>query len=359
MTLIESTLFAILRSALGIRKLASPVNLTAPQWKMLLAAALQQQVAALVFEVLNTNGSNMPDAIKSKWQKYSDFSARRFDAQLMALTQLSAILEAENVRMMVLKGMGLALCYPQPQLRECGDIDIFCYGDYDKVNEFVVSSGLDPKARETEEKHFGFEIGGIEVENHRKFCTDNNRANIYIGNVLMEMSADQPHSDPRLPGILFPSVQMGALHLVAHTLMHLWWSGITLRHLCDVTAYFRRHKAEIDFMQLRSVLAEAGLEKSAALLFDLCNRHLGLDLDLSEWQQYGEDAAETVLRSIFHPFKNSCFTRDPFRKFHRKVVMHRFRSRLYRLVYVEKYQETFLGSFVIFTHPVGLHRLDI
>jgi len=295
----------------------------------------------------------MPDDIKSQWQIYSNFSAKRFDAQLMALTQLSAILEAENVRMMVLKGIGLALCYPQPQLRECGDIDIFCYGDYDKVNEFVVSSGQDKNARETEEKHFGFEINGIEVENHRKFCTENNRANIFVGKVLMEMSAEEPSQDPRLPGILFPSIQMGALHLVVHTLSHLWWSGITLRHLCDVTAYFRRHKADINFAQLRSVLAEAGLEKSAALMLGLCNRHLGLDIDLSDWQQYEKDAAETVLHSIFHPFKNSCFTRDPFRKFYRKVVMHRFRKKLYRLVYGEKYPETFLGSFVLLSHPIN------
>lgn len=36
------------------------------------------------------------------------------------------------------------------------------------------------------------------------------------------------------------------------------------------------------------------------------------------------------------------------RKFYRKVVMHRFRKKLYRLVYGEKYPETFLGSFVLF-----------
>jgi len=359
MNVIESTLFAILRSALGIRKFTSPVKLTARQWSMLFSTALQQKVASIVYDELNTAGSDIPEEIKSRWQEYSNFSAQRFDAQLMALTRLSAILEAENVRLMVLKGIGLALCYPEPQLRECGDIDIFCFGDYDKVNEFVLASGLDPEARETEEKHFGFEINGIEVENHRKFCTENNRANIHIGKVLMGMSADKPHSDPRLPDIVFPSIQMGALHLVVHTLVHLWWSGITLRHLCDVTMYFRRYKADIDFVQLRSVLTEAGVEKSAALLFELCNHFLGLELDLSDWQQYKKDAAETVLYSIFHPFKNSCFTRDPIRKFHRKVVMFSFRSKLYRLVYGEKYPHSFLGSFVILSRIVGHHRLDI
>jgi len=33
---------------------------------------------------------------------------------------------------------------------------------------------------------------------------------------------------------------------------------------------------------------------------------------------------------------SSCFTRDPFRKFYRKVVMYRFRKKLYRLVYGNK-----------------------
>jgi len=39
--------------------------------------------------------------------------------------------------------------------------------------------------------------------------------------------------------------------------------------------------------------------------------------------------------------------------------MFRFMSRLYRLVYDEKYQESFLGSFVLFSNPIGLHRFDI
>jgi len=345
MNKVQTILGSILRSALEGKQLKAPVELNRRQWKELFKRTIQQQVAALVYEELA--GSTMPDDVRADWQAYTQFSARRFDTQLMALTRLAALLEAENVRMMVLKGFGLALTYPQPQLRECGDIDIFCYDDYDKVNDFIISSGLDPEARETEEKHFGFEVNGIEVENHRKFCTDSNRANRHVGKVLMKMSSDEPLRDPRLPGILFPTPQMGALHLIAHTLMHLWWSGITLRHLCDVTQYLRSYADRIDFAQLHEVLAEAGLDHSASLLLSLCHQLLGLEYDKAIWPKCCADSLETILHSIFHPFKNSCFTRDPFRKFYRKVVMHRFRARLYRIVYGEQYPESFLSSFVI------------
>jgi len=343
---VQSTIFIILRSALGVGELPHTLSLSPLQWKALFEMALQQKLAALVFDELKSVECDMPESVKSRWKLYADFCAQRFDAQLMTMTQLSAMLEAEKINMMVLKGIGLALTYPKPELREYGDIDIYCFDDYDRVNELVISSGLDRNARETEEKHFGFEVNGIEVENHRLFCTQKNHANIYIGKVLKAMSADEPYSDPRLPGIFFPSVQMGALHLIMHTLAHLAWSGITLRHLCDITTYFRRHQSELDLGKLRETLQEARVEKAAALLLNTCNRHLGLDLDLSGWMQYEKDATCTLLESIFHPFKNSCFTSDPIRKLYRKFVMHRFRTRFYSLVYDEKYPDSFIDSFV-------------
>lgn len=346
---LESALFNILRSALGFKEETASIELTPKQWRKLFYMAVQQKVAAILYFGLEAIGHNLPEDLRHQWKSYATFSTRRFDTQLMVLNQLSASLEMENIKMMVLKGLGLALCYPKPELRECVDIDIYCKDNYEKVNDFILSSGLGKNTTETEDSILdferGFEVGGILVESHRKFCAGDNHAGNYVDHILTEMSSQEPYTDPRLPGILFPSVQMGALHLIMHTLSHLAWSGIVLRNICDIALYLRRHQSEIDFEQLRSVLKAAGIEKSSALLMDICKRHLGLSIDLSAWEQYEADEAETVLHSLFHPIRSSALTRNPFGKFHRKVKAHRFRTRLHRLAYGEEFPDSFLKSF--------------
>ena len=352
---LETALFAILRSALGMEVRTSSVKLAPQGWKKLFEVAAEQKVAALVYHEIEAKGYDIPDDIRQEWKSHASFSAGRFDAQLMVLNRLAAGLETEGIKMTVLKGLGLALCYPKPELRECADIDIYCHDLYERVNDFILDSGLGKNATggdgNVPDFEKGFEIGGILVENHRKFCAGTNHAASCIDKILTEMSRREPYGDPRVPGIVFPSVQMGALHLIMHTLSHLAWSGIALRNLCDVTVYLDRHRSEIDFEQLRNILKDAGIEKSSALLIDICKRYLGLAIDLSSWDRYEKDASEAVLHGLFHPIAGSALTRNPFCKFHRKVKAFRYRKKLHCLVYGEEFPDSFTKSFAFLRKP--------
>jgi len=345
---LESLLFSLLGGALGLKKgPVGPFFLAPSEWSELYRLSICHSVGTLVYGELRTIENNMPANIESVWRAHFDYCLERFDAQVMSLSILGATLDVEGIRMMVLKGFGLALAYPHPELRECADIDIYCFDDFERVNKLVVSSGLCEKTEDTEEKHICFEVSNIEIENHRQFTTEVNRANILIGKALKEMSAEEPILDPKMPGVLFPSATMGALHVLMHSLTHLAWSGIRVRHLCDIAAYFNRYMSDIDIARVRAELREAGLEPASAMLLRLCADNLGLEIDLSDWAGFSKKDLEIAYRRIIHPFEASSSTKNPLLKFSRKIIMFRHRKQLHKIVYGEKFPDSFLDSFAV------------
>lgn len=348
MTKLEKIIFGILSDALSKGSSSQNLILSPSEWKELGEMAIRQGVGSLVWEQLKSGWNNMPEDIKSGWEAYADFSSRRFDAQLLALSHLSTVLENEGLRMMPLKGLGLALCYPRPELRECNDIDIYCFDDFDRVNSLLSEKGLCTEMKESEEKHVVFCFDGIEVENHRKFTTEYNKASILVGRILRELSAGDTQSFPELPGMIFPSPLCGALHLVFHTLSHLVWSELTLRQLCDIVLYFRKYSSQLDVRELQRILKDAGIDHSAAFLFDICEKYLGLTNYPALRGTADEKSEEIILNSIFKPIKSSADVADPLRKILIKLFTFRRRRVLHKIIYKEVFPASFLKSFSVF-----------
>src|SRR5690554_5340874 len=91
------------------------------------------------------------------------------------LNELLAHIEWEyrllNCPFVLLKGQGVALCYPRPLRRTPGDLDLFLYrrGDYETTRRWIEEKGF-PCEQESL-KHLGFNIGALHVENHRLMAT--------------------------------------------------------------------------------------------------------------------------------------------------------------------------------------------
>ena len=56
--------------------------------------------------------------------------------------------------------------YPIAVDRSFGDIDIFSFGDHDKVNTFIRKKGIEI---EYDDKHDVFKYDGITIEHHKSF----------------------------------------------------------------------------------------------------------------------------------------------------------------------------------------------
>jgi len=338
------------------------------QWGRLCELAVQQNVGAIVYQELRRLGAALPEPIEQQWSTFAEYAQGKFDAQLMALTHLAQVLLDEGIKVMVLKGLSLALLYPEPQLRECSDVDIFCFGQYERVNELLLRKGLIAGIDEENDKHCAFTFDGISVENHRYFSEYVNEANVLIGNEILRMSEEPALSDPRIEGIFFPSPGMGAHFLMMHTLSHLAWSGITIRHLIDCGLYFRKYCSEsqqvscrqteienqqvincnhtIDRGKTIAVWEKAGIAGAAMDICRLCEETLGLPTGMipSGWDQNFSDTT-FIINSLLHPLKTSSQTRNPLCKLIRKVRWYRYRSVIHPIVYGVKFPDSFWKSF--------------
>ena len=86
------------------------------------------------------------------------------------LVKVVGELSAAGITSVLLKGQGVAQYYPKPELRQCGDIDLYVglgrYADsYDVVKPLATEID-DRKALEVG-KHYDFYVGKIAVEMHR------------------------------------------------------------------------------------------------------------------------------------------------------------------------------------------------
>jgi len=342
----EEVFLSVVRSAIGTETRKGPVDLSPNQWQELFELSVSQMLAAVVYGEISRLGSNIPESVGSEWKSHVDFCRAKFDAQLLALSHLAQVLEEHGISIMVLKGVGLSLLYPNPQDRECSDIDIYCFGAYDRVNELLKDKGLISGIEEENDKHCSFMFDGVNVENHRQFCEYINSANILTGEAIEALSEVEACTDPRLPGILFPNPEMGVRHLMMHTLSHLAWSGVSLRHLLDCGLNFRNHASDVRWTEVFKLWEDAGTADAARVIIGICKDTLGLDVPELDVKWDRKDAG-LVLDCTLHPFGRSAEVRDPLRKLCRKARQFRIRKKLHMLVYKEPFPDSFLMSFSV------------
>ena len=83
------------------------------------------------------------------------------------LAEVVGKLNEAGIRSVLLKGQGLAQYYPKPELRQCGDIDLYVglegYAPAYDVLKGIATEIDDPKALEVG-KHYHVSFGKVEVE---------------------------------------------------------------------------------------------------------------------------------------------------------------------------------------------------
>ena len=113
-------------------------------WEQCFEVALQQQVLAMTFPTM----SALPKVQRpgfllwSKWMAYAQSTTEQSRQKQEALRKMGAWLAEEGLSTMVVKGFSVAVHYPNPNLRECSDIDIYSGPNYEAVNSCLTRHGL-------------------------------------------------------------------------------------------------------------------------------------------------------------------------------------------------------------------------
>ena len=184
-----------------------------------------------------------------------------------------------DIPVVLIKGQGVALDYPEPNRRQPGDIDLLLLpSDYDKAKEILI-----PKASSVgEEKrsiyHQGLFYRSIEVEIHGSIQTLMSPSlDRKLAALQEEMFSAGDFARVEIAGtpVPVPNAGFSAIYILVHFLHHYWSSGVGLRQLLDWMMYVSTHKRDIDEYLLEQRLENLGLKRIWQTFAGFVSEYLG------------------------------------------------------------------------------------
>lgn len=284
MPLDKDTLYFIrlVRSGAGLG--AAPVSDTADtavtpgSWERIYRMAADHGLSAVVWDGICRlpAAQQPPRETRIRWALSAEKLEERYRHQQQTASKLAARFSEEGLRMLLLKGLGLSRDYPLPEHRECGDIDIYLYGESDKGDRILHEIGAHPYFDVP--KHSEYVWDGVLIENHRTILNvRRNRTERELNAVLVRL-LEKEGTHGLAPGIQAPRATFNAIFLIRHAAVHFQKEGIVLRHLCDWACFLTRHWDEIDHALFRTAMEDYRMDRFADLMTAAAVEYLGAEV---------------------------------------------------------------------------------
>ena len=133
---LKSLFLHLLRSAMWERAAdTSLFPLSSSEWQWIFVTSARHTLTAVVYDVV----SALPEVLRpgtelmSFWKNIADGQEQESLRHLRTVNYLHGRLQASGITPTVVKGLSLAVCYPQPRHRFTGDIDLF-FGSVERKN---------------------------------------------------------------------------------------------------------------------------------------------------------------------------------------------------------------------------------
>lgn len=252
--------------------------LSEDDWKNLFAIAQLQGLAAVFIAGLDKLSHQSPTC-KAFIEEYGVItiigSERRWQRQLNTAKKISDAFQKNGISTLLLKGLGLSLCYPNPQYRECNDIDIYLFGKYEEGNQ-LAEQLFDAEVDKFTKKEDHIFLDGFTIDNHICFLwpvSDNDREfDRYLKGLL------QPKELPQFPDscILLPPPEFNYLFLMSHSYVHFLREGMALRQMTDIACFLKSNEKDLDWDEINDKLNRYHLRKFSDAILSFIECYFGL-----------------------------------------------------------------------------------
>ena len=300
--------FNILKSALwGLDDRLDASSLSRDDVMTALRIAKSQTVLGMVAnEVMRTSSLSclLNEADKAGLKRFVMSNLTTGQKLNNALINIVLELRKHGIEPVLLKGQGVAKYYPMPELRQCGDIDVYVGQDhFAKACELIgeMSSPEDHQGDIPSLKHFHTRIGHAFIEIHR--YTDVYWPKRY-DRVYQKISDAGMHSDlvpldfAGVP-VMSPSVDFNVFFIFNHFWHHFIADGVGLRQLCDWVRLMHANHGKINLDYLSDVLGKMRLMKEWQVFGYIAVNTLGLPADeMPFYEPKYKKTAEKVLELI-------------------------------------------------------------
>lgn len=308
----EELLLALLRS--GLWNCAHPEIDGFDDWEYIAALAKRQSVLGIVAKSIISDKmiqTQIPNSLRIKLKSFVVSCVMTYENMTAAIRKVCVSMTQAGLIPVFLKGHSLAANYPHPELRQCGDIDVYVGVEgaakaYEALR--TVASAIDPEDKARWGKHFSAHLGDIEVEVHRHTSTQAAGKYSRIYEAVAHVGLTKELQQMNLEGVVIfsPSVVFNAYYIFDHLFEHFLKSGIGLRHLCDLMLYLHKYSDRIDRDALGTILRDMDMLEPWQAFGTVLVQHLGMPKE--EFPFYQDSSkADKVLRYIW---KDGNFGKD-------------------------------------------------
>lgn len=283
-------------------------------WEKVLKLSVRQSVVGVAYDAIES----LPVELRPKrptllrWVGYVARMEGAYENYKETIFSLADFYTENGYKMMLLKGYGLSSCYPVPERRPTGDIDIFLvregatppFGQKDvwKEADRVLRDKLGIKVDNTHHHHSVFVYKRYSVENHFDFINVyDHKSSRKFEKLIKKMAAEGYKVHPECPNLYLPNDDFNALFLLKHCSGHFASTEINLRQVLDWLLFIRTHHDAIDWKRLYASLQEFGLVRFANILSAIGVSYLGMSSDEFYAVEKDEALVLRVLKDIMSP----------------------------------------------------------
>lgn len=218
-----------------------------------------------------------------------------------AVGNLARFYAQHDIPMMLLKGYGLSLNYPKPELRPSGDIDIYLFGRWREA-DCAIRQELGCKIEDGIGHHTSFDFQNEHVENHYNFLNICYRISYRKLEVELKQLAEDRSYAVEIDGqtIYLPSPNLNALFLLRHTSNHFAaTTGISLRLVLDWAFFVEKHGTQVDWSWLMERARHYNMHCFLACINRIAVDHLGFSPSNFHVLETDSGLVDKVLEDIF------------------------------------------------------------
>ena len=325
----EEVFFSLLRS--GLWGGAPEIPEGFGDWGKVARLAKSQSVLGVVGDVMLSDkriAAQLSAEMKTKIKTFIMANMMTHGKLNGVLVNVVSHLSAAGIRSVLLKGQGLAQYYPKPELRQCGDIDLYVglerYADsYDVVKPLAIQID-DRKALEVG-KHYDFFVGKVAVEMHRysdRYPTPK------LDRIYQEVSLKGLNED--LVPLMFsgqtvytPSDEYNAFYIFSHLFHHFLINGLGARQLCDWMLFLRARSSHIDMSSLETILRRLDMLKPWQAFGCVLVKYFGMPAEsFPFYDSAQEHKADNIVRRLLDE-GNFGKERDVYKKRGRNYLLNK------------------------------------
>ena len=274
---INNLFFSLLRTSINSQTNRKN-TLTFNDWKVVYHTCRQQGMTAVLFDfVRQLPKSEAPDkALLMEWLSAATAVEQTMRRMQVTAEEFAEAMEKREIPVVVLKGIAFAQYYPNPLLRECGDLDCYMMGKKEEGD--LAALELGGTMEEAGYKHSHLIYKGLTIENHRFFTDfDNTPTGILTEQVLGELIQEGQIylGDSKLS---CPSANFNALFLLKHAQGHFIDEGIRMRHVLDWALFLREKQEEVDWSKVLPMLEVTHTAQFAGVMTAIAVRYLRIEV---------------------------------------------------------------------------------